>query len=259
MGTFSASLRAIGDIKPLPATVELSDGRLSIIAGEIEIGSWPLSEVHLEEIPTGYRLAAEGEQILIELKELDSFTAELGKGKKRRLSARGRKQSKAANPTPAPETAKVEERPARSSVTLPPREEAPQKKPRREKTRKEKPSREKSSREKTSGWTAKGLAFLDGTLERANKRFGAYLPEWIFTRAMFLIAFGALTLMVLAPGAVSVFLLIAGALMIVFGAIVYTDPMLASRWLPGRTTPQHALLFGVAILMMGVLLGVLAK
>jgi hypothetical protein len=47
--------------------------------------------------------------------------------------------------------------------------------------------------------------------------------------------------------------------MVLFGAIVYSDPMLASRWLPGRTTAQHGLLFGVAILMMGVLLGVFAR
>jgi hypothetical protein len=81
----------------------------------------------------------------------------------------------------------------------------------------------------------------------------------MFTRAMFAIAFGALILLIVLPGLVSTFLLIAGALLIVFGAITYSDPMLASRWLPGRTTPTHALLFGVAVLMMGVLLGVLAK
>ena len=95
--------------------------------------------------------------------------------------------------------------------------------------------------------------------DEANKRFGPYLPEWMFTRAMFAIAFGALILLIVLPGLVSTFLLIAGALLIVFGAITYSDPMLASRWLPGRTTPTHALLFGVAVLMMGVLLGVLAK
>jgi hypothetical protein len=236
MGTFTASLRAIGDVKSLPATVELTDGRLSIAAGSTEIGSWSLDEVHLEEIPTGYRLAAEGEQILIELKDLNGFAAELAsRSKRRRL---GRKKETAAR-SEERVTAAVAENGGRASAGTPRVEQRPAK--------------------TSKGWSEKGLAFVDGTLERASKRFGPYLPEWVFTRAMFAITFGALILLLVLPGLVSTFLLIAGAILIVFGAVVYSDPMLASRWLPGRTTPQHALLFGVAILMMGVLLGVLAK
>lgn len=237
MGTFNASLRAIGDVKSLPATVELSDGWLSITAGETQIGSWSLDEVHLEEIPTGYRLAAEGEQILIELKDLSGFSAELASRRKRRGRV-GRKKATEARSEECV-TASVSESAGRASAGA---------------------SRAESRPAKTNkGWTEKGLSFVDGTLEKANKRFGPYLPEWMFTRAMFAIAFGALILLIVLPGLVSTFLLIAGALLIVFGAITYSDPMLASRWLPGRTTPTHALLFGVAVLMMGVLLGVLAK
>ena len=238
MGTFSASLRAIGDVKALPATVEISDGRLTIAAGSTEIGSWPLAEVYLEEIPTGYRMAAEGEQIIIELKDLDGFNVALkGSGKRRRRHVKKAKKSRRVPtlvedvPAPSPDP-----RPASSSQ-----------------------ADTRGAAEKSSGWTSKGLAFVDGTLERANKRFGPYLPDWVFTRAMFAIAFGALVLAVALPGLVSTFLLITGVLMVMFGAIVYSDPMLASRWLPGRTTPQHVLLFGVAILMMGVLLGVVAR
>jgi hypothetical protein len=81
----------------------------------------------------------------------------------------------------------------------------------------------------------------------------------VFTRIMFGVAFVALILMIVFPTLVSSFMLIAGALIVVFGAVVYSDPMLASRWLPGRTTPPHVLMFGVAILMLGVLLGVVAN
>lgn len=243
MGTFSASLRAIGDVKALPATVEITDGWLTIAAGSTPIGSWPLSEVHLEEIPTGYRMAAEGEQILIELKDIDEFNQALKQGgKRRRRHARkarsARREANLVSDAPAPSAAKR----APSTDRL-----------------ESEPARSPQASEQSSGWTAKGLAFVDGTLERANKRFGPYLPDWVFTRAMFAIAFGALILAIVLPSLVSIFLLIAGVLMVLFGAIVYSDPMLASRWLPGRTTAQHVLLFGVAILMMGVLLGVVAR
>ena len=54
------------------------------------------------------------------------------------------------------------------------------------------------------------------------------------------------------------FLLATGAILIMGGAVIYTDPMLASRWLPGRMSPVHVLLFGVVVLLLGVVLGVIA-
>jgi hypothetical protein len=245
MGTFTASLRAIGDVKSLPAVVQLDEGRLIIASGDIEIGNWPLSEIDLEPIPTGYRIAAEGDQILIELTDLDSFNAALSELRKRKFRkankgtlAAARSEPVSTEPHRAPvATEPVAANPART-VPLPPRTNQPV---------------------QPAGWTSRGLAFVDGTLAKASKRLGPYLPEWIFTRVMFAIAFVALILMIIVPVLVSTFLLISGGLIIVFGAIVYSDPMLASRWLPGRTTPPHVLLFGVIILMLGVLLGVVAS
>lgn len=242
MGTFEAGLRTIGDVKALPATIELSEGQLHIAAGSTEIGSWPLSEIHLEEIPTGYRMAAEGEQILIELKDVDSFAAAL-ESRNKRLLGLGRKKKR--NIQPDSEEPVRRDPPSQVRVDPQPAPDAPT------------PAKERS--QKSSGWTRKGLALLDGTLGQANKRFGSFLPEWVFTRAMFLIAFVALILLLVFPGLVSTFLLIAGGLMILFGAVVYSDSLLASKWLPGRTTSQHVLLFGLAILMMGVLLGLVAR
>lgn len=251
MGTFEAGLRTIGDVKALPATIELSEGQLHIAAGDTEIGSWALSEIHLEEIPTGYRMAAEGEQILIELNDMESFTAELNSGNKRRLGF-GRKRKRA--------TQQDSEEPVREDPPTQVRvDPQPPSSPTKEPIQKSPSSRPKKRKQRPSGWTEKGLAFVDGTLGRANKRFGSFLPEWVFTRAMFLIAFVALILLVVFPGLVSTFLLVAGGLMILFGAVVYSDSLLASRWLPGRTTPQHVLLFGLAILMLGVLLGLVAR
>lgn len=250
MGTFTASLRAIGDVKALPATVELSDGRLSIAAGSTEIGSWALSDIHLEEMPTGYRLAAEGEQILIELKDLNGFAAELAsRNKKARLGRKKVSDTDTAPPPESPEPVTVAPRtnvgtdqsPTRQ-VALPPREDG-------------RPSRKPGS----SGSPGKVLNFVDGTLAKAHKRFGPYLPEWVFTRAMFAIACVALVLLIVLPGLVSTLMLVAGGVLIAFGAVVYSDPMLASRWLPGRTTPQHALLSGVGVLIVGVLLGIIAN
>ena len=103
------------------------------------------------------------------------------------------------------------------------------------------------------------IDFVDGVLVKAEKRFGPYLPDWVFTRIVFAGLIASLVLVIVLPGLFSILLLVGGLLLVLFGAVVYTDPMLASRLLPGRTAPQHALLFGVLTLMVGVLLGVIAR
>lgn len=196
MGSFPASLRTLGDREGLPAVIHLSEGRLSIQAGNESIGEWSLDEIQLEPTPTGYRMAAEGEQIILEFTDKDAFQAELSSNGKREWS-------------------------------LP-------------------------NKDKLLSPVDKGIAFVE-------RRWGALLPEWAFTRAMFGVVIGALALTIIFPGLVSAFLLIAGLLMVMLGAVVFTDPMLASKWLPGAMAPVHVLIFGVAILILGVLLGVIAS
>ena len=196
MSSFSASLKTLGDRHGLPATIVLEENRLSIEAGEESIGDWSLDEIRLEPTPTGYRMAAEGEQLLIEMPNAEAFESELTK------------KSRAIK------------------VTLPNKEAI--------------------------------LKPVDRGLEAAEERWGSLLPEWVFTRDMVGVVIGTLLVTIFLPGLVSTFLLIAGLLMVMFGAVVYTDSMLASKWLPGRMSPMHVLLFGVVILMLGVFVGVLA-
>lgn len=252
MGSFTASLRSVGDVKALPATVELSDGRLSIIAGSTQIGSWSLDEVRLEEIPTGYRMAAEGDQILLELKDVESFAAELAKRnpKKRRFGREKLPAAKVKTAEAVPD-APATTQPVAQLVSIP-EEVASPSRPVTE------PTPEKKQTE-SSGVARKGVGLVDRILGLAQKRFGPYLPDWVFSRAVLFLALSALVAMVLLPGVFSVVLLIAGALLVLFGAVVYSDTVLASKWLPGRTTPVQALLLGLCVLLFGVLLGVLAR
>lgn len=252
MGSFTASLRSIGDVKALPATVELSDGRLSIVAGTTEIGSWPLDEIRLEAIPTGYRMAAEGDHILIELKDVESFASELAKrntkkrrfGKDRATAAKAT-EPKTAQPAPVVPWPVPEPSSQASELAVSPSETA-------------KPAREKRQKQ-PSGVTRKGIGLVDRALGKAQKRLGPYLPDWIFSRAMLFIAVAGLVAMVLLPGLFSVLLLIAGALLVLFGAVVYSDTVLASKWLPGRATPIQTLLSGLCVLLFGIFLGILAR
>lgn len=199
MGSFAASLKTLDDSRGLPAIIHLSEGRLSIAAGEESIGDWALTDIELEPTPTGYRMAAEGEQIILEFANADAFEAELSRNGKHKRRDRS-----------LPDVGKL-------------------------------------------------LAPVDKAITFSERRWGALLPQWVFTRVMFGVVIGALTLVIIFPGLVSAFLLIAGLLTVMLGAVVYTDSMLASKWLPGRMSPVHVLIFGVAVLILGLLLGVIAK
>lgn len=252
MGSFTASLRSIGDVRALPATVELSDGRISIVAGSTEIGSWPLDEIMLEETPTGYRLAAEGDQILIELKDVESFASELAqRNKKKRFLGKEKADTARARAVKTPPPTHVGPQPTPEPISTPtavaasPSETA-------------KPPRQKRQKA-TSETGKKDIGLLDRVLAMTQKRFGPYLPDWMFSRAMLFIAIAGLVAIFLLPGPFSVLLLITGGLLVLFGAVVYSDTVLASKWLPGRATPIQALLVGLSVVLAGVLLGMLAR
>ncbi|MEA1902642.1 MAG: hypothetical protein U9N56_03860, partial [Actinomycetota bacterium] len=119
--------------------------------------------------------------------------------------------------------------------------------------------REATESEASKSAAARFVDSIDGRLEAAEKKWGALLPQWIFTRIMVGVVFVALILALIFPGVISIFLLAAGLLMVMLGAVLYTDPMLGTRWLPGRMGPMHVLLFGVTILLLGVLLGIIAN
>ena len=105
MGKFNASLRTQGDRAGLPATIQVTKGRLSIVVGEEPIGDWDLREVQLQEMPTGYRMNVEGEQILLEMTAPEAFGIELQRNSRRKLW--GGPKAAPRNATSLPEPSKV--------------------------------------------------------------------------------------------------------------------------------------------------------
>lgn len=238
MATYSASLRAVGDPTPVPATVELDDGQLSIAAGAHEIGTWQLSEIDLEPVSNGYRMAAEGDEIIIELQELDAFREALANGRfKRRIKIRGRERKTA-------DTAEASEPSTRSTTDA---------KPKKSRAREQENRKQKKQRSTDGGFVERGFEMLDNLVEASRRRFGPYLPNWLFSRGMFMILFAIFLLSLFYP----MILIILGAVVVAVGAAAYSDPVMASKLLPGRTQPPHALIGGVGILLLGVIVGII--
>lgn len=239
MGTFNASLRTIGDRRGLPAVVTLAERQISIQAGDEELGSWPLDEVELEDTGNSvYRLEVDGDRILIDFEDAAGFREVLDSSSRmrNRVKVRG---------TRAKTPKKAEAKELKAPKT-----------PRAAKEKAARPAKQRPKKEK--GAPGAFGATLDKGLAAAEHRWGALLPSWAFTRVMVLALSILLIAAIVVPGVVSLVLLVAGLLLVLFGAVVYTDTMLASRVLPGRMTPMHVLLFGVTVLMLGVLVGVIA-
>lgn len=255
MGSFSASLKTVGDREGLPATLNVEDGRLRIAAGDADIGDWGLDEIRLEPTPKGYRLAAEGEQILIEMPDTDGFASEISKASKSKSLLKSLSLPLVGSKNG--EKAKEHQRETRPGEPTQPSE------PTESRTAPSGHATDTKSVELGADTEkpprgGRLSAMVDNTIASAERRWGSLLPRWVFTRVIFGIVLGTLVAAIVFPGLVATILLLSGVLMVTFGAIVYSDGMLASRWLPGRTTPIHVLLFGVAILMLGVLLAVIA-
>jgi hypothetical protein len=251
MGRFDASLVIPGDSKPLSAIVVIEDGRLRIRTASHDIGDWSLQDVAFTSLPSGFRMEVEGEELIIELDDHDRFNDDVTANTKK---SRRRRRTKDATTTkvsrrPKSPTKSAKDRPAnRESRRATAREGDDAVTPTRTRS-------ESRSREPTKGFGA----WLDRVLDRAEKRYGALLPPWVFTRGTAIILGLWLLLMLLFPSLISTMLLLAGFLAVVFGAVVYTDGALAARVLPGRSTPNHVLIAGVGLVVLGFLLGVIAN
>ena len=234
MGTFNASLKTPGDMKGLPATLRVDQGRLHIAAGDTPIGDWSREEIALEPIAGGFRLKVEGEMLLVEMNEVEAFESE--------LMPSTRKEKRGG---------RTEHRPATTATKI----KAPRSKNKAPRTK----TRPTPGRAPKKPKEERKQSRLDVVLDKAEKRWGSLLPSWVFTKAVAYAAIAFVAATVFFPGVISVLVLVAGLALVLLGAVAFSDSVLASKWLPGRARPDHALIAGVAMLLLGILIRLLVR
>ena len=256
MGPFAASLKVPGDTSALAATLLVENGRLEIKAGDSPIGDWSLQEIELDPIDTGFRMSADGEQLIIEVKDRSGFEEAVG----RNSGPMTRKRPKLGSRVKSEKRPKADKKPKPEKPAKPEKAPKPEKEPRA--SRNGQPSatdQATKSDEAEEEFEATGfLGRVDSVMARAERRFGALLPDWVFGRLTALVLVILALVSIFLPSVISSVLLLGGLVTVVFGAVVYTDGHLAAKLLPGRSTPAHVLILGVGILLLGVLIGLLA-
>ncbi|HUF96128.1 MAG TPA: hypothetical protein VMO52_08620 [Acidimicrobiia bacterium] len=248
MTQFQASLIAAGDPEPLPTVVELVQGKLLIQSNGQTLGKWDVSDLEFVRIVGGFRVTLDGEVTVLKLSESDEFNAELRllneaaaevEPPKKEKKRRHRHQSDDSSDSGAVAVAKH----SAAKVAAP----AP------ERSAEAAPAPERSA----EAADPVGQSFvhrLDARLEVAAKRWGQYVPEWVFTRGGVVVAFLFLVAVFVFPGVFSTIFLIVAAIGMIASATALMDQVIATRIFRGKFTPIHGLIGSLALILIGLVL-----
>jgi hypothetical protein len=79
MTAYDARLKLSGtDDAPISVVVDLTDDRLVMTAGDIEVGDWARDQVRVSALPDGFHVRAEGEEIILDVTDDAHFALDLG-------------------------------------------------------------------------------------------------------------------------------------------------------------------------------------
>jgi hypothetical protein len=209
-------LRLPGDSRPLPATVQLGDGRLQISSGGHAIGDWSISNIDIAQVPEGIRVKAEGEVLLLDIPDREAFTqaAAFYAPRPKRL-ARAKRTPKTKAETSLPARRTTVEKPAKP----------------------------------------KGPSRIDQVLAQAKDRFGGKAPDWVFSRWGLAAAAALLILSVVFAELISNLLLIVGVVGLLIGGVTMLDRVIETRVLHHKVTPIQVVIGGGSVFVVGLLLG----
>ena len=79
MSAYDAQLRLSGtDDAPISVVIDLTDERIAMTAGDIEVGDWAREQVRVSAMPDGFHVRAEGEELILDVTDDARFALDLG-------------------------------------------------------------------------------------------------------------------------------------------------------------------------------------
>ncbi len=79
MSEYTGSLRIDGDsAAPMGVEIDLTEDRIKVNAGDVEVGDWSRSEVRVNALPDGFHIRVEGEVLVIDVTDDARFALDLG-------------------------------------------------------------------------------------------------------------------------------------------------------------------------------------
>ncbi len=79
MTAYDARLRVQGtDEAPIRVVIDLTDDRMTMTAGDIEVADWSRDDIRISALQDGFHVRAEGEEIVLDVTEDARFAIDLG-------------------------------------------------------------------------------------------------------------------------------------------------------------------------------------
>lgn len=79
MSEFQGMLRMGGESeRPMSVEIDLTDDRMKVTAGDMEVADWSRDEFRIQALPDGFHIRAEGEEVVLDIREDARFALELG-------------------------------------------------------------------------------------------------------------------------------------------------------------------------------------
>lgn len=79
MTSFDARLRVVGESGfPLGVEIDLTAERMVLTTDGRQLADWDLEEIRIAPTPSGFRIDAEGEAVILNVTDTERFTEEIG-------------------------------------------------------------------------------------------------------------------------------------------------------------------------------------
>ncbi len=79
MAVYDAQLRLDGaDEAPIHVVIDLTDDRLTMMSGDVEVADWARHEIRISPMLDGFHIRAEGDEIILNVTDDAHFALDLG-------------------------------------------------------------------------------------------------------------------------------------------------------------------------------------
>lgn len=79
MTAFDGRLRVLGETGlPLGVEVDLTSDRITMTSGESRIADWAFADISISPTSNGFRIEAEGEEVILNVTNAEAFTNAIG-------------------------------------------------------------------------------------------------------------------------------------------------------------------------------------
>ena len=241
MSAYTGSLRIQATDDVVEAEFRVSEQTLTVISGGQQLGTWPLSNIELDDTGTEIYLSLDGEEVIVNVPNRDAFVDELapprGKRGPRHAKPRRQKTPKAPRAAKRPKSRK----PVKPSAPPEPAELVERTEPRL-------PTPAKPPRDV--------LGAVRRLLDRDTWR------EWLADRVVrwviaATVVIGVALLALFATASLGMILVLIGMVALIVAALAVSEDLTAISWVPGQMSESTLVIAGAVAMVIGGLLIVL--